>query len=253
MIMQRSLKVLEEQREKELKKGNGQFVKLFEKLRYRHGAWQAWHDMVHLFAIEIANSVDYVHAPGRREMYDSIIGKYADEEKELMAQLFAEMVRQLEANPHQDFLGQTYMELRLGNDGSGQVFTPYHISELMARMNLMSGVKEEIEKKGYVSICDPTCGGGAMLIAGAHVMSEVDPDWKAHTFFVGQDIDSTVAMMAYVQLSLIGCAGYIRIGNTLEDPPTGGLLGDKSEKTWYLPATMMNLVWVQRIYEIESA
>ena len=92
-----------------------------------------------------------------------------------------------------------------------------------------------------------------MLIAGAHVMSEVDPDWKAHTFFVGQDIDSTVAMMAYVHLSLIGCAGYIRIGNTLEDPPTGGLLGDKSEKTWYLPATMMNLVWVQRIYEIESA
>ena len=43
--------------------------------------------------------------------------------------------------------------------------------------------------------------------------------------------------MCYVQLSLLGCAGYVRIGNTLTDPMTGSVLhgSNNDRNTWYMP------------------
>ena len=43
-------------------------------------------------------------------------------------------------------------------------------------------------------------------------------------------------LMCYIQLSLLGCAGYVHIGNTLTDPMTGSILfGDGKSSTWYTP------------------
>ena len=43
-------------------------------------------------------------------------------------------------------------------------------------------------------------------------------------------------MMCYIQLSLLGCAGYVHVGNTLTEPMTGHeLFGDGGENTWYTP------------------
>ena len=58
--------------------------------------------------------------------------------------------------------------------------------------------------------------------------------------FVAQDIDYTVGLMCYIQLSLMGCAGYVVIGDTLINPCTAydkkGLLpaGDP-ERIWFTP------------------
>ena len=54
--------------------------------------------------------------------------------------------------------------------------------------------------------------------------------------FVAQDVDTTVALMCYIQLSLLGCAGYVVIGNTLTEPQTGNVLfGEESSRCWYTP------------------
>ena len=61
-------------------------------------------------------------------------------------------------------------------------------------------------------------------------------NYQQDAVFVGQDIDANVAMMAYIQLSLLGCPGYIKIGNSLTEPMTGHVLfGDGKETTFYTP------------------
>ena len=47
--------------------------------------------------------------------------------------------------------------------------------------------------------------------------------------FVAQDIDLTVALTCYVQLTLLGCAGYVIVGNSLMPTPP------PRESVWQLP------------------
>jgi len=61
--------------------------------------------------------------------------------------------------------------------------------------------------------------------------------------FVGQDIDPVVARMAYIGLSLLGCPGYIVIGNSFTQPTTGHPLFPKTDgDIWYTPFFFTN-VW----------
>lgn len=84
---------------------------------------------------------------------------------------------------------------------------------------------------------DPACGAGATLIAAADIMlNEYNVNFQTRALFVGQDIDYTTGLMCYIQMSLIGMAGYVHIGNTLTEPMTGhALFGDGGENTWYTP------------------
>ena len=99
----------------------------------------------------------------------------------------------------------------------------------------MHGAKESIDSRGYISIQDPTLGAGVMLIAAAHVLSNSLKDgrsWQNHALFVGQEISTVAAQMAYIQLSLLGCAGYIKIGNALTSPMKPD---DCLEDYWFTP------------------
>ena len=127
----------------------------------------------------------------------------------------------------------------LGNDHAGQFFTPYHICEMMAKI-IVSGdedlIRQEVKKRGYVSLCDPCIGGGAMMIGGAQALYGLGINYQQDAVFIGQDIDPTVAMMAYIQLSLLGCPGYVVVGNSLTEPMTGHVLfGEGTERTYYTP------------------
>lgn len=225
-----------------------QFVKLFSEVCHWNSPWERWNDMITMFAIEIANPLDTVNREARNELYASIARKYSPEEMIRFAGLFAEMVTQLELHPFQDFLGSMYMELELGNDHAGQFFTPYNVCKMMAETQVTEVVAQHIQDHGYISINDPACGGGATLIAAAGALHEMEIDWQNKAYFIGQDLDTTVAMMCYVQLSLIGCAGYVRIGDTLTNPPTGDLLlGEGTPNVWYFPMTFLSREWQDRI------
>ena len=85
-----------------------------------------------------------------------------------------------------------------------------------------------------------TCGAGALLVSFANVCKRHDINYQQKVMFVAQDIDYTVGLMCYIQLSLMGCAGYVVIGDTLINPCTAydkkGLLpaGDP-ERIWFTP------------------
>lgn len=213
------------------------FVKCFNSICQWNNGWDRWNDMVNLFAIEIANAVDWNHRDSRNETYKRIASKYSPEEFARFGELFTILVESLERNPFQDFLGGMYMELDMGSKARGQCFTPFGVCEAMAAMAMPKEVvKRQIEERGWISINDCACGAGATLIAAAKHLHLMDVNFQQSALFVAQDLDNTVAMMCYIQMSLIGCAGRVRIGDTLTNPDVGDiLLGDGSANTWYMP------------------
>lgn len=225
-----------------------EFVKAFSSICQWNGNWERWNDMVHLFAIEIANSVDLNHKDERNKDYIRIAEKYKPEEFRKFADLLCLMVEALERNPFQDFLGQMYMELDMGSKAHGQCFTPFSVCQAMASMAMPEEhVKAQLEQRGWISINDCACGAGATLIAAAERLFLMDINYQQKALFIAQDLDSTVAMMCYIQLSLIGCAGRVRIGDSLMNPDNSDvLLGDGKANTWYFPM-FYSAIWCGRV------
>ncbi len=225
-----------------------EFLKLFNQLTYSRSAWQVWEDLMTVMACSICNAVDR-----RKEPYEKRERRYERSIKSLggvdvPAQMLGIVTMALEENPKQDFLGQLYMSLNLGSHWHGQFFTPYHVSELMAKITIGEDCKGQIKEKGYISVCDPCVGAGAMLIAVANAMKEAGINYQRHAVFVGQDIDSVVAKMAYIQLSLLGCPGYIIVGNSLTNPSTGHVLfpeENEGKEIWITPM-FMHQAWEMR-------
>lgn len=211
--------------------------KIYETLCHRYGRFEVWQDFVQVIACAISNSVDLVNADAREARYMNIVKKYARAEVEAMGRVFGAIVNGMEEQPDSDFLGELYMILELGNKHSGQFFTPYHVSRLMAHVTLdAERVRADIAREGWASLSDCACGAGAMLVAAANRLREVGIDYQRDVLFIGQDIDYTVGLMCYIQLSLRGCAGYVRIGDTLREPLTGNvLIAGKDANTWITP------------------
>ncbi len=218
-----------------------EFLKLFDQLTYSRSGWQVWEDLMTVMACSICNAVDRRKEPfeRREKQYERSIKSLGG--VDIPAQMFGIVTMALEENPNQDFLGQLYMELNLGNHWHGQFFTPYNICKLMAKMNIGEGCHREIEEKGYISVCDPCVGAGAMLIAAATAFQECKVNYHTSVLFIGQDIDPVVAKMAYIQLSLLGCPGYIMVGDSLAHPQTGHVLfpqENEGQELWITPLFM---------------
>lgn len=216
------------------------FVKLMDSICGRHARWEIWKDAMWLWATAISNSVDARQRERREEQYMHIARNYTAEELNTFAGMFAHLVDTMERgcgkSRYQDFLGKLFMVLELGNDAGGQFFTPYDVCRMMAGVAL-EDMGERVKRQGYIAVNDCACGAGATLIAAADIMYfDQHINYQQDALFVGQDIDYTTALMCYIQMSLLGCAGYVRVGNTLTDPMTGHtLFGDGGPDTWYTP------------------
>lgn len=226
-----------------------EFLKTFKQLTYHHRAWDIWRDFITMFACSLSNPVDKTHYDDREKMYLRIIRKYNKQEQNLFPELAAHTVMALEENPEQDFLGGIFMELGLGNGSNGQFFTPYHVCDLMAKIAMGDSVVNEVKEKGYITINDSCCGAGATLIAGIHEarrqLEKEKLNFQNHVLVVAQDIDMTVALMCYIQLSLLGVAGFIKVGNTFTKPICER---DSTENYWFTPMYFSDIWRVRRVF-----
>ena len=59
---------------------------------------------------------------------------------------------------------------------------------------------------------------------------------------MAQDIDEIVALMCYIQLSLLGVAAYIKVGNSLTEPMS---TDDNGENYWFTVMYFSD-VWAMR-------
>lgn len=225
--------------------GEKEFLRVFKELTYRHRAWDVWRDFIVMSACALSNPVDKTHFDEREARYLRAIGKYSKPEQRLFPELFAHTVMALEQDPEQDFLGNLYLNLNLCDEGRQQHFTPYSVCRMMADITV-DDIAENVRQNGYVTINDCCCGAGATLIASVHAakrkLEQEGLNFQNHILIAAQDIDEIVALMCYIQLSLLGMAAYVKVGNALTDPMTDH---DSLENYWFTPMYFSN-VWTMR-------
>lgn len=226
-----------------------EFLRKFRPLTYCRGPYDVWSDFVTMTACTISNVLDKGNFSVREAAYLRIAEKYQKQELQVFPELLALMTLSLEKNPEQDFLGSMFMELNLGNRHSGQVFTPYHVGQLMADM-VLTNVVSDVKEKGYITIHDSCCGSGTLLISSANTikakLAKEGMNYQNHLLVTAQDIDMTVALMCYIQLSLLGIAGYIKVRDSLTDPITAE---DTSENYWFTPMYFSDIWHTRRMID----
>lgn len=222
-------------------------VKLLQAASRRHNLWEVFGDFVEMAAIAMANSVDLLQRTRREERYLALIRRYEPTEQKLFPQMLAELTLALEFGPD-DVLGKVFGELELGNAARGQFFTPYCVSTLMARQQVGNGddLRRLVAEKGFVTVCEPAAGAGAMVIAIAEAMQSQGVNYQLQLHVTAQDIDARAVHMSYLQLSLLHIPAVVVLGNTL--------LAEEREH-WYTPAHILGL-WstkLKRGYSLGSA
>lgn len=226
------------------KKEYSEIVKMFNSLTGAKQLWELWEDAMIMFATMLSNAVDKRFYDKREDMFKNVANKYDKKEIQTFLQIFAEIVNQLELNPEQDFLGDLYMQLDLGSHWHGQFFTPYNVCAMMADLQCPSEIS--LYEAKAVTITDCACGGGALLIASAHSyrkkMAEIGLNAQDFVCLYAQDLSLTTALMCYIQISLQGYAGKVKVGDSLLHPM---LDSDNESDIWYTPMWFSD-VWIQR-------
>lgn len=183
-----------------------EFRKTFDSICGKYSRYEVFQD----FAVMFAMAINGQHC----ERAD----KYTSQEIKKFGKLADCVVDALDENPDQDLMGDLFMHLDLGSSQTGQFFTPYHICKMMASLCSEEHAKNEIEEKHWMTVNEPSCGAGANLIAMCSWFLEHGINYQQKVLFTAQDIDYTVGCMCYIQLSLLGCAGYVCIADTLCNP-----------------------------------
>ena len=199
-------------------------IRAIEEISGCYPRWEVWSDFINICAISISNCWNHEDKEPREREYLRIIQKYQRNEQEKFSKMFAMVVSGMERNPENDLLGEIYMQLRISDNQKGQFFTPYPISKFMAQIAIEE--KENISSPFLFN--EPACGSGVNVIAAANTMKERGIDYQRNAYFIAQDIDSLVAKMCYIQMSLMGCPGVVIIGDTL--------VGNTEDmEKWYTP------------------
>ncbi len=190
-----------------------EFVKLLQANAYRHRPHEVFRDFCELAAISLSNAVDRIHYAKREARYLEVIKTYTKEEAYRFPAMLAAVVNSLE-RAFSDSLGQLFMSLELGNQWKGQFFTPYEVSQLMAKITL-GDVRAVIERQGFFTLNEPAAGAGAMVIACAHALHDQGVNYQQTMHVIAQDIDQTAVHMAYIQCALFHIPAIIVHGNSL--------------------------------------
>ena len=131
---------------------------------------------------------------------------------DLIAKLMAITCVQV-INTDRDFLGPIYMEIG-ANEHLGQFFTPPEISELMALATVVD-VEETLKTKAAISISEPTCGFGGMVLSIAKSLREKGVDVARRVHFHMVDIDHRCVKASYIQTSVADISATIVHGDVL--------------------------------------
>lgn len=188
----------------------------------RHGTHEILSAVIECGAIAISNKFDKPQAPEREKRYLQIIKGFDPDTQKLIASLFGEIAVLLMhmINPHvgfRDYLGELFMKSETSSSKAGQFFTPYSVSKMCAQITINeTDVKAAIEQDRILTLSEPACGSGGMVLAAADVL------YNQYRFNVSRnlvvecsDIDSRCVHMAYLQLSLAGIPAVIYQRDTL--------------------------------------
>jgi len=132
--------------------------------------------------------------------------------------------------PENDILGRIHMEFA-GDKRWGQYFTPYSVARLNAAMTFGDLDQEKLDQandgKGFISLSDPTCGAGVMMIAAVDHFRQLGLDPETGLRVHMKDLDARAVHMAFINMALRGIPARVVQGNGLSD---------EEAKVWVTPA-----------------
>lgn len=192
----------------------GKIIKILLGLAHRHDLWRAFSDSMEMIALALSNRFDKVSYQEREARYLEIAKHYSGDEMDQIGHILPLLAIAFEES-FDDYLGQIFMELDLGNAHKGQFFTPYSISKLMAQVTLDGEVQEIIKTKGHFTLSEPSVGSGGMVIAICEALRDQGINYQQACHATCIDVDIKAVHMAYIQLSIIGLPAVVIHGNTL--------------------------------------
>ena len=197
-------------------------LKLVKQGTYRVGVHKMLSDIFECGAIAISNRFDKMNAEKREKRYLQIIKQYDKGTQQLMVEIFTQIYLLLTNQIHgeiglRDYLGELYMQLDVSNKNAGQFFTPYDVSKLCAKLTInKSTVWECIEQDRILTLNEPACGSGGMVIAAADVLyNDYQFNIARNLLVECSDIDARCIHMSYLQLGLAGIPAIIYQRDTL--------------------------------------
>ena len=192
-----------------------EIINSITKMSGRYSPYNIFSDWIQMCSLSIQNAVCVIHNQlwhDREQLYVDTARKYTEQELSEFARMFVLLGDALTENMS-DVLGEIYMEAGMGSKYTGQFFTPFHLSELCARL----GITDILENE-QIELCEPSCGGGGMVIAVCKVLLSSGINYQKRLTVVAQDLDWKGVYMTYLQLSLIGCKAIVVQGDTLAEP-----------------------------------
>ena len=196
-------------------------------------------DFFELSAISIRNNFDHGNEYANLEKrYKEIAQGYKKEYLEGFATALGMLGKKIQDAvngnaPFADWAGELYMDSGTSNGKAGQFFTPYSVSQCMARINFPKD--EVLAKLGndpnrVLTIYEPTCGAGGLIVAAIDALNEAGVNYSWNAFVDCGDIDPRCVHMTYVTLSLLGVPAVVRLGDALMM---------EYRQTWFTPAYLM--------------
>lgn len=170
---------------------------------------KVFYDFIEMFALEIA--IKLGHA-GKQEKYNQTKSHYKEKDLIHYNNFKTLVIKEFQNNRFQDVFGVLFHELLLHNDFKGQFFTPYAVSEAIAKASIS---EEDLQNKDFLFMNEPACGSGGMIIAASQVVEELNYNYSEKMIWLAQDIDIYCVYMCYIQLNLTGVAAIVQHANSL--------------------------------------
>lgn len=196
-------------------------------------------DFFELSAISIRNNFDHGNEYANLEKrYKEIAQGYKKEYLEGFSMALGMLGKKIQDAvngnaPFADWAGELYMDSGTSNGKAGQFFTPYSVSQCMAKINFP---KDDVRAKlgddpnRVLTIYEPTCGAGGLIVASIDALNEAGVNYSWNAFVDCGDIDPRCVHMTYVTLSLLGVPAVVRLGDALMM---------EYRQNWFTPAYLM--------------
>lgn len=184
----------------------GDFRTILKGLSHRHDTRRVFDAFLCLAACALA-------AQTREAEYLEEAKHWEKPEMDRFAEALAALVSEMETRPFEDLIGGYYMEFALSQKGqqwNGEFHTPKTICDLMAQVTL--GDVASLPTEGPITVCEPACGAGAMILSLAEACP---PEVRRRLKVTAIDISRTACHMTFVNTTLWGIPTRVIHGNAL--------------------------------------
>ncbi len=184
------------------------FRNILDGLAHRHSLRRVFEGFTRLAACAVA-------AQTREAEYVEEAKCWQKDELDLFGTALGALIHEMESHPFEDLLGAYYLDFTVSQKGQqhgGEFHTPKTVCDLMARMTLAD--MDSLPTEGPITICEPACGAGAMILSLAQACS---PDVQRRLRVTAIDINRTACDMAFINTTLWGVPTRVLHGNTLSN------------------------------------